>query len=127
IVLGILISYALDPAVAWLERRHVPRSVSAAILLVALVAGTCWLIYGLRFEGQAIVNKLPEAARRIRRTFEDAPPTTAAAIPQVQKAATELEEAASAAATPPPAPSGVTRLPVEAAPVHRTAYLPGGQ
>jgi len=123
IVLGILISYALDPAVAWLERRHVPRSVSAAILLLALDADTCWLIYGLRFEGQAIVNKLPEAARRIRRTFEDAPPTTAAAIQQVQKAATELEKAASAAATPPRAPSGVTRVQVEAAPINITDYL----
>jgi predicted PurR-regulated permease PerM len=52
---------------------------------------------------------------------ENDKPTTATAIQQVQRAATELEKAASAAAPPPS--SGVPRVQVEAAPFSVTDYL----
>src|SRR5207237_1744380 len=81
------------------------------------------LLYGLRFEGQATVDKLPEAARRIRQVLEHDRPATTGAIQQVQKAASELERAANAAATPPPAPSGVTRVQVETPPFNTRDYL----
>ena len=123
IVLGILISYALDPVVGWMERIRIPRPISAAVVLLALVAGTCWLLYGLRSEGQAIVQKLPQAARRLRQSLETRGPTGSGAIQQVQKAATELEKAADAAATPPPTPPGVTRVQVESPPFNVTDYL----
>ncbi len=123
IVLGTLISYALEPIVAWFDRRMLPRPLSAAIVLVLLVAGTCWLLYGLRSEGQAIVDKLPEAAHRVRAKLESGGRTPAAAIQQVQKAATELEKAANAAATPPPTPSGVTRVQIEEPPINISEYL----
>jgi predicted PurR-regulated permease PerM len=123
IVLGILISYALDPVVGWMERIRIPRPISAAVVLLALVAGTCWLLYGLRSEGQAIVQKLPQAARRLRQSLETRGPAGSGAIQQVQKAATELEKAADAAATPPPTPPGVTRVQVESPPFNVTDYL----
>jgi len=123
IVLGVLISYALEPIVVWMERHHLPRPISAAIVLAVLVAGSCWLVYSLRFEGQAIVEKLPQAARRVRHALENQRPTNTRAIQQVQNAATELEKAATAAATPPPTPPGVTRVQVESAPFNVTDYL----
>jgi len=52
---------------------------------------------------------------------ENDKPTTAVAIQQVQKAATELEKAASAAAPPPT--SNVPRVQVETAPFNVTDYL----
>ena len=123
IVLGILISYALDPIVGWMGRIRIPRPISAAIVLLSLVAGSGWLLYGLRSEGQAIVEKLPQAARRLRQSLETHGPARSGAIQQVQKAATELEKAADAAATPPPTPPGVARVQVEAPPVNVTDYL----
>jgi predicted PurR-regulated permease PerM len=123
IVLGILISYALDPIVGWMGRLRIPRSISAAVVLVALVSGSGWLLYGLRSEGQAIVEKLPQAARRLRQSLEAHGPARSGAIQQVQKAATELEKAADATATPPPAPPGVTRVQVESPPFNITDYL----
>jgi predicted PurR-regulated permease PerM len=123
IILGILISYALDPIVGWMARMRIPRPISAAIVLLALVAGSCWLLYGLRSEGQAIVDKLPQAARKLRQSLETHGPARTAAIQQVQKAATELEKAADAAATPPPTPPGVTRVQVESPPFNITDYL----
>ena len=124
VVLGILISYALEPIVARLTKWHLPRPISAAVVVIAVTAGAGFLIYGLRSEASAIVEQLPVAAGRLREMVENKKPTTAVAIQQVQKAATELEKAASAAA-PPPA-SGVPRVQVEAAPFSVTDYLMWG-
>ena len=112
IVLGILISYALEPVVKVLERWHVPRVIGAALVLLAVVGASGWLLYGLRQEATAIVQQLPEAAHRLREKFENRQPTVKA-IQQVQKAATELAKAADTAAPPPPQNDGVMRVEVE--------------
>ena len=125
IVLGVLISYALEPIVAWIERRRVPRPVGAAVVLVALVASSGWLLYSLRTQGSAIVEQLPEAAKRLRQIVENDRPTASSAIQQVQKAATELEKAANAAAPPPPR-SGVQRVQVETGPINIGGYVMWG-
>jgi len=123
IVLGVLISYALDPVVASMARGRVPRSIGAAVLLLGLVGGGCALLYGLRFEAADIVAKLPQAAHRVRRSLERGRPEAANAIQQVQKAAAELQKAADAAATPEPTPAGVTRVQVESPPFDVSDYL----
>ena len=125
IILGVLVSYALDPPVTWLARRGMPRSMAAAIVLSLVVTGAGALLYGLRFEASAIVEQMPQAASRLRQALENRPrqPT---AIQQVQKAATELEKAASAAAPPPPEPSGVQRVQVESPPFNIADYLVWG-
>ena len=125
IVLGILISYALEPAVKLLERFHLPRVIGAAVVLLSLVGATGWLLYGLRDEGTAIVQQLPEAAHRLREGFENRQPKTVSAIQQVQKAATELEKAADTAA-PPPASRGVMRVQVAPKPFAISDYLVWG-
>jgi predicted PurR-regulated permease PerM len=126
IVLGLLISYALDPIVTFLARHHVPRPLGSAIVLMTLVGASGWLVYGLRSEVTSIVEQLPEAARRIRQSFEHDQPRAGNAIQQVQKAATELEKAASAAATPAQPPSGVTRVQVEQPPIDISSYVVWG-
>jgi len=125
IVLAVLICYAVEPVVAWLERRRLPRAIGAALVLVALVGSGGWMLYSLRSQATAIVEQLPQAARRLRQTMERDRPTAATAIQQVQKAATELEKAANAAAPPPP-PSGVQRVQVEAAPINISDYVMWG-
>jgi predicted PurR-regulated permease PerM len=122
IVVGVLISYALDPVVTWLTRWHMPRPVGAAILLMILVATSGALIYGLRYQANEIVEQLPQGARRLRRLLEHDRPAQTSAIQQVQKAATELEKAASATG-PTAAQSGVQRVQVEAAPINISSYI----
>ena len=122
VVIGILISYALEPIVGWMERRRVPRALAAALILLTLVGGTGWLLYGLRTQASAIIEQLPTAARRLRQTVEQDRPKATSAILQVQKAATELSKAASATAPPPP-PSGVQRVQVEAPPINVSDYV----
>jgi predicted PurR-regulated permease PerM len=126
VVLAVLISYALEPIVAWMGRAQIPRTLSAAVLLVALVAGTGALLYGLRGEATAILRQLPDAAHRLRESLENDKPRGAAAIQQVQKAANELEKAANAATAPPPTPPGVTRVQVESPPFDISDYVVWG-
>jgi predicted PurR-regulated permease PerM len=103
----------------------VPRALGAAVVLLSLVAASGWMIYGLRLQATAILEQLPQAARRLRQSVENDRPTAASAIQQVQKAATELERAANAAA-PPPAPTGIQRVQVESPPINISDYVMWG-
>ncbi len=125
IVLSLLVSYALEPVVAWLTRWHLPRPVAAAMLLVILVGTSGALVYGLRGQANAIVEQLPQGARRLRRLLEHDRPAQTSAMQQVQKAATELERAASASG-PTTAPDGVQRVQVEASPINISNYVMWG-
>jgi predicted PurR-regulated permease PerM len=125
VVLGILISYALEPIVGWLTRWHIPRALAAAVVLLSVTAGGAYLLYSLRTQAAAIVQELPEGARRLRRLLENDRPSAPTAIQQVQKAATELEKAADAAA-PAPRPPGVQRVQVEAPPINVSQYVMWG-
>lgn len=126
VVLGVLISYALDPIVTAVARARIPRALAAAVVLSALVAGGGWMMYGLSDQAAAIVDQLPEAARRVRRTFETRLPHDATAIDKVQKAATEIERAANAAATPSAPQPGVQKVQVEERAFDFGGYLVAG-
>jgi predicted PurR-regulated permease PerM len=66
IVLGVLISYALEPVVAWLERHLIPRMVGTSLVLVAILGLSAWGAYSLRDDVSQALEALPEAARRGR-------------------------------------------------------------
>jgi predicted PurR-regulated permease PerM len=125
IVLGVLISYALEPMVVTLTRLRLPRPVAAAIVIVMISGATGVLLYSLRVQASDIVQQLPDAARRLRRIVESGKPAAPTAIEQVQKAATELEKAATPAAGPPPR-SGVQRVQVESSPININQYVMWG-
>jgi predicted PurR-regulated permease PerM len=125
LVLGLLISYALDPAVTRLQRLHVPRAATAAVLLLTLVAGGGFMLYELRGQAQQIIQQLPDGARRFRQMMERRQGGTTQALQQVQQAATELQKAADSAGPAPTRP-GVTRVQVEDAPVNVSDYVMWG-
>src|ERR1700682_4171490 len=64
VLLGIIISYTLNPLVAWLEQIKIPRVVGTLVVmgsvLGALVLGT----YSLRGQMQTLIEQLPEAATK---------------------------------------------------------------
>jgi predicted PurR-regulated permease PerM len=66
IALAVLISYALEPLVAWLERHHVPRLAGAAVVLVLLLGAAAGGIYTLRDDAMQVVEALPKATERAR-------------------------------------------------------------
>jgi predicted PurR-regulated permease PerM len=126
IVLGILISYALDPVVIRLTALKIPRPIAAAMVILLLVGAAGALAVRLRPQVDAIVQDLPDAARRLRRTLEDNRRGAPSTLKQVQEAAKELEKAAQAAAPDGPPEPNVTRVEVTAPAVRVSDYVMWG-
>ena len=71
LLIGILASYALHPLVDWLKACRVPRSVGAALVLAMVVGSFSWIGFSISGDAKArrrLIVKLPEAARKLRRT-----------------------------------------------------------
>jgi len=73
IVVSIILAIAMDPAVRWLERWRVSRSVSSLIVVVLVAAALVAMIAGswvtLRAQSRLILQRLTEAAQQIRAAF----------------------------------------------------------
>ncbi|MEO7743546.1 MAG: AI-2E family transporter [Usitatibacter sp.] len=95
LLLGILGSYALSPLVDWLRARGIPRAGGAALVLSAVVAGLTWVAFFMGDDAASMIQKLPEAARKVREHVGRAQADGPTAMQKLQEAATELQHAAS--------------------------------
>ena len=113
LMVGLLFSYALSPVVNWLQQRHVPRVLSAGVLILSILGGVGATVFSLSDDASNLVETLPLAAEKLRESFHSMP-RTGSTLESVQKAAAKLEQAAEeeSAATP-KAPRGVQRVVVE--------------
>jgi predicted PurR-regulated permease PerM len=123
LVLGVLISYTLDPIVSWLQRRSIPRALGASIVLAVLVGGLGFGIYRLRDDAVAVIDKLPAAAIKLRESLRVTRRDGPGLMDKVQAAATEVEKTTTAAFGPTAERAGVTRVTVEDKPVNVGDYL----
>ena len=82
IALAALASYALAPAVAWLEERRIPRLAGAALMLVAIVALGAAGGYALSDDAKALAKSVPEAADRAREIVRAKLGSDISALPQ---------------------------------------------
>lgn len=123
LLIGILGAYALRPPVNWLKAGRVPRSVGAALVLAVAVGSISWIGFTLSDDASAMIEKLPEAARKIRRAVGAARDGAPSALQNMQAAADELQGAAAdaGAATKPAAKKPVA--PAVAAPTWLQDYL----
>jgi predicted PurR-regulated permease PerM len=94
LLIGILASYALSPVVDWLNARRVPRAVAAALVLAALVGGSSWIAFSLSADVAAMIERLPEAARKLRQNLTVARAGGPTALQNMQEAASEIQGAA---------------------------------
>lgn len=101
LLIGILASYALRPMVNGLQYCHIPRSIAAALVMAALVGGTSWITYSLADEATAMIEKLPDTVRKLRRTISAERSAVPIAIQSVQEAANELQAVAADVARKP--------------------------
>jgi len=100
-LLGILASYALHPLVDWLKACHVPRAVGAALVLALAVGSFAWIGFSLSGDATAVIETLPEAARKLREDLSNARSNTPTALQNMQDAATEIQGAATDAGAKP--------------------------
>jgi predicted PurR-regulated permease PerM len=117
-----LLFYALDPAVDWLQRMKVPRSLGAALILLLAIAGIGAGGYALSDDMLSVVNRLPEGVRKLRAEMQKPSPEPSA-IDTMQETAQELDKAAAEASTPSATPKGVMRVQIEEPPLRASSYL----
>ena len=66
IVLAVLVSYALEPVVAWLARHRVPRVAGSSLVLLMLLGGLGYGAYSLKDNVRSAVDALPRLAQKTR-------------------------------------------------------------
>ena len=123
LVVSVLLSYALSPLVDWLSRRHVPRALGAAIVVIGIVAGLSALAYSLHDDAVAWLDRLPAAAQKFQTSLR--PDGNPGAFDKMKQAADQIERAAAEATGAPPA-KNVPRVQVVERQFRLTDYLWAG-
>ena len=123
IVLSLLLACALQPAVQTLQAWHIPRALSAAVLLLALVAGLAGSSWFLSDGASQLVDALPVAAKKVRDQLRSQSRAgSGGTLETVQKAASQIEQAAQENAGP-ATRRGVQRVVVERPPFNVRDYV----
>jgi len=112
LLLGLMFSYALSPAVDVLERWRVPRWIAAALAVSAVVGALAWTAYALADDASQLVESLPAATQKLRQALKNRPGASAKGpLDKVQIAAAQLEQAANESSVPATAATkGVTQV-----------------
>lgn len=95
-LLGILLSYTLNPLVKWLEHIKIPRAIGSTVVILAVIGGVTFSGYALRSQVQSIITKLPEAATKLTSGLATKRGDPLTNIQKVQIAANQVETATSA-------------------------------
>jgi predicted PurR-regulated permease PerM len=98
VLIGILASYTLRPLVDRLQSRYLPRPVAAALVLALLAGGVGYVAIAVSGQAAVMIEKLPEAARKLRQSQTVSRESTPTPLQNVQEAAQELQRAAADAA-----------------------------
>jgi predicted PurR-regulated permease PerM len=91
LVVAVLISYSLDPVVSLFDRIRIPRPLSAALILTALIGAIAAGSIPLKQEAMAILDKIPMAIQEFQRKEANAPKEEGI-MEKAQNAAKEIED-----------------------------------
>ena len=111
LLIGILASYTLRPVVDWLQAHYIPRALGAALALVAVVGSLSWVGYSLSDDAAAMIERLPEAARKLRQNMSVARASGKTPLQNMQEAANEIQGAAADAGLKPGTRAAAVRSP----------------
>lgn len=101
LLIGILASYALRPLVNGLSAFHIPPVIAAALVLIMLVGCSTWIAFAVKDDVTTMVEKLPEAARKLRQRLSAERRAGPTALQHMQEAANEIQGAAADAGARP--------------------------
>lgn len=123
LVVAVLISYALDPLVATLDRIHIPRPLGAALVLCALIAILAAASVPLKQEAMAMLDKIPQAIKELQREDASASEDEESIMEKAQIAAKQIEETAENREGKPAVQAGVTPVRVVDEPMDVRDYV----
>jgi predicted PurR-regulated permease PerM len=112
LMLGLVFTYALSPVVDGLARVHVPRALSAAVLIISVLVGSGAAVWSMVDDANQLIASMPQAATKLRDVLRKRTGGPQTPVDAMQKAATELQKAADDA-TAPAAQRGVQHVVVE--------------
>lgn len=128
LMLSLLLTYALAPAVDRLARAGLSRPLASGALLLALVGAIGWVGWSLSDDASGMIEQLPTAAQKVRGALRERAQRAPGPLDKVQQAATQLEQAAEESAATAPAVNkrGVLRVQVEPVRFDIKSYLLSG-
>ncbi len=91
---SLILSYALSPAVNWLEHRRIPRWLGAAMILLTICSAIGIASYLLSNQATRLVVALPAAVEKFKLEIKPSDVHHDTTLETVQKAANQLEKAA---------------------------------
>jgi predicted PurR-regulated permease PerM len=93
LLLGIIISYTLNPLVDWLEVIKVPRVAGTGVVMITIMCALVFGTYSLRGQMRTIVTQLPEAAATISTEIARMRISATGNLGKMQAAANVMEQA----------------------------------
>jgi predicted PurR-regulated permease PerM len=109
LLLGVLLSYTLNPMVKWLELIKIPRVIGSTIVIFSVICGITFAGYSLRGQVQSIISKLPEAAVKLTSGLTPSRGEPLSNMQKVQIAASQVEKATSSVENTVPTQSSITQ------------------
>ena len=95
LVVAVLISYALEPLVATINRLRVPRPLAAAVVLILLIGIIAGASIPLKQEAMAMLDKIPVAIEQFQQNEASRPKDGESMMEKAQSAAKKIEATAS--------------------------------
>lgn len=93
-LLGVFLTYTLNPLVCWLERIRIPRAMGATLVTAAMLLGAAAMASKLHGEFQNIIDELPTVTHKVAKLVQARMGHGPGALQRIQAAATEIEQAA---------------------------------
>jgi predicted PurR-regulated permease PerM len=93
LVVAIIAAYALDPLVAFLEKRRIPRLYATVIVMGALIAIVVFGVLTLQNQVADIVNTLPRISHKLSRTLSSYTSGGGSVLEKLRSAASVFQEA----------------------------------
>ncbi len=94
ILIGVLVSYALNPIVQGLTRWRVPRTLASMLVVFGVLGFAGALIYQLSDEAATAVRQVPVATKRLRAIVEREKGSRPSVVQELQTAADSIAKAA---------------------------------
>jgi len=105
ITLAVLLTYALTPPVAWLNKRlRLHKAIGAGLLLVAILGGCAFGLVAMQPQALNLVDIIPRATQKISRAFRPMSRGDGGALAKIEKAAKEIDRVANSAGAPSASP-----------------------
>lgn len=113
VLVGLLFSYALSPVVDWLQLLRIPRPLSAAVLILAILSGLGAGAYSLSDDASKLVELLPAAAQKLHNSIRSLPGGPKNTLTTMQKAAAQIEQATDESTLAAPVNRSVQKVQIE--------------